>query len=255
MWKLVGWVLLLSGLAFSSSLLASQKAVGKGEAAKTYVVQGLEIDAPQKRTRPGVVRITAKVEAKAEDKVKILWDVTAQFEDEDVEFEWDKLSDQKIQVIIPDSKGIISISAWALLNGEPTSEKPAKTTIDVVYIPRDKTPKSVKAEGKVAEKIPVKETKKPTVYLVADLDTGDPNIAALINSSGLRNRLKSKGFGNEDIVPVDTSTGADGKLGLISFIDSSGGAPCALVVKGDKVVKSLKLTKTTTIDDIAKLVE
>ena len=56
-------------------------------APRPNVVTGLELDAPQKKTRPGIAYVAAKVAAKDGAKVKIVWDGEAQWADADAEWE------------------------------------------------------------------------------------------------------------------------------------------------------------------------
>lgn len=233
------------------------------------VVAGLEIDAPSSRTKPGVVRITAKVDAKETQKVKVLWDVAAQFEDaEETEaFEWEKRSERQIQVVVPASKGVIAVTAWAVVDGEPTSATPARTWVQVSFTqkkeqgapppppdPREGQPqpqRQPKVKDRQPERQPEAEQVK-AVYLVADLIDGDANLVALISSAGLKNRLRAAGY---DRVVVGTEGDLVKKLNLQQFIADAGGAPCALVVSGDKVKRSSKLTPQTTAEDLLKLLE
>lgn len=234
------------------------------EPAKLHSVTGLEIDAPQKRTRPGLVKISAKVAtAKDGQKVKILWDVSAQFEDADVDFDWEARSATQIQVIIPDTKGVILVTAWALIDGEPTSDKPAKTLIEVDYTPKrggqplpnpDRAPEAKKQPVAKAETKSKAKAGPPVVYLVADLDKGDDNVVAFIGSSGLKNRLLAAGVAGKDVVPVDTSAGGVARHGIQGFVDEAGGAPCAIVVRGE-TAKGMKLTSSTTAEEVAKLAQ
>lgn len=229
------------------------------------VSQGLEIDAPSSRSRPGVVKITAKVEAREGQKVRVLWDVAAQFDDPDdtANFEWEKRSERQIQVVVPASRGVIAVTAWAVVDGEPTDSKPARTWVQVAATqkkeggqppppppePKDSEPRP---QRQPRQKEPEARAEGKSVYLVADLIDGDANLVALISSTGLKNRLKAAGY---ERVVVGTEGDLVKKLNLAQFIADAGGAPCALVVAGDKVKRSARLTPQTTAEDVLKLLE
>ncbi len=83
---------------------------------------------------------------------------------------------------------------------------------------------------------------------------GDPNINALIGSSGLRNSIRKAGI-TPDL--LDESNQRVDRLGLREHVKRGGGVPIAVYVDAERnVVKTLKLvaasgdTKATTGEDI-----
>lgn len=238
-----------------------------------HVVPGLEIDPPQRRTRPGLVKLGAKVEAKETQKVRILWDVAARFDDASVDLEWERRGDRAVQVVVPDSSGVIVVTAWALVDGEPTSDRPARTLIEVAYSRQPEPAKAGKWEAprpvpelgpkpsesgkgeKQEQPKPAQAQAQParpkitTVYAVADLIDGEPNVLAAVTGNTLKNLLRKQGI---DYVLVGTETGGIERLKLKQYIDDAGGHPCVIYAVGDKVRRAVKLTPSATAEEIAK---
>ena len=215
--------------------------------AKPNVVAGLSLDEPQKKTRPGLAYVTATVAAKDGAKVKIVWDVEAQWADEDAEWEWEvRDGGRKVQITIPDSSGIVRISAVAVVDGEPTSDSIAKTVVVVEYTPRAKpapqpapqpapAPPQPKADAPAPKAEAPAASGKPTdIYFVIDTDGGDPNINALVTSQALRNALRKVGLAPH---VFDKDSANVGRAGMQKYVEDAGGVPVMVLVTADRKVK------------------
>lgn len=273
----------LSCLAALLLVAATFTLAGEG-AQKAHVVKGLTLTEPMTRSRPGVAKIVATVAVadKDKDKVKMVWDVEAQFEDPDVEFDWEvRDGGMAVQVVIPDSRGVIRVSAVAVVNGEPTDARMAKTLITVDYRPRqqpqqpppdkdkDKEPppdedkdKSVlpkqqqTKKERAAPKQPAKEVVKgkiDRVIFVIDPIDGDENVSALVQAQRTKNELKKI-----DVKPelatftTETQAAVLSKLNLTEPVRKAGGAPVAVWIVSDRIRKVTRLTPQTKLDDLIK---
>lgn len=229
----------------------------KPDPAKPHSVVGLELTPPVVRTRPGVVVVRASVTVKG-DKTKVVWDVEAQFEDDvGEEFEWEvRDGGRAVQVVIPDSKGLVRVTALAIVDGEPTSERPAKTYIDIDYKPREKKlgkaeqpkqddgPKLEKAKG--VARAPIRD-----VYLVVDQDRGDVNVNAKITSPALKNKMKADGLVEAKLLWADSPDVA--RAGLTRAVAGAGGPTCVVVVTTEnKVRKAFRPKPSDTVEDITR---
>jgi len=250
---------------------------------EAWQVPGLELDAPQKRTRPGLAFVNAKVVAKPEaKKVVILWRVEGIWEDAQEQTVIEKRDQGKrLQIVIPDVSGVVRISAWAVVDGEPTyGERPAETLIEMNYQPRKneaegtgkKTSSGGTPGGQSDERrglglsaqarsdppasagsttspiAPLTGAGKVTdVYFV--IDKSNPEHATvndLAGSVSLRNRLRATGIKPH---AFDRSS-AEGQVvidrnGLAPYVQDAGGVPCMILVTGDrKVRKAIKCPST-----------
>jgi hypothetical protein len=221
---------------------------------KPHIVSGLTLTAPQKRVRPGLVYVTAQLAAPVEARKLLIWEVEAEFADEDVgdSFSWEKRDGgTRLQVSVPDSSGIIVIRCVAIIDGKPTdSEHFAKTVIEVDYAPRKRDNKSAgPVPGKDGKEPPGSETdtgaqKSPVVaiYFVTDPDSNaHVNINTLIGSQGLSNQLRRRGI-KRSVFSVNSERGRE----LANYVRDAGGAPCMILVTESKQVrKVIKLADTT----------
>lgn len=185
-------------------------------------VTGLELPEPLEKTRPGYAKISAKCDAKCD----IRWDVEAQFDDADVEFRWELRDEGKsVQVVIPDSSGIIRVTAIAILDGKFTSQRMAKTYVTVKY-----TPRSVAKEKAITKAVPVAGKVKDAYFIIDP--AGDANINALVTSSGLRNALRKLGVEGHTF-PKDS----ENAVRFAPYVKDAGGVPAMILVTGEKKVK------------------
>ncbi len=247
------WLLWVAVAATLVLMAASRTARGQDEArkgaAKSYSVPGLELDPPAARTRPGLARVNAKVSAKADSKVKIVWDVEASFEDDDVELDWEVRENGKsIQVVIPDSSGIVRVTAIAVIDGEPTAF--AKTAISIDYTPRQKKPLPPVVRPQ-AQAPPAAAGKVVSAVFVVDPEKTDANLEAVITSQGLANDLRRIGV-KRLVLAADSP--AIARMKLDGFLKDVGGVPALLLVTDQgKVRKAVRLAARTTRGQIAEL--
>jgi hypothetical protein len=223
---------------------------------RPWIVPGLELSEPQVRTKPGFCKVTAKVKDKA---TKIKWKVRAQFEDSDVEFEWEPRDEGKaVQFTIPDSRGVVEVTAVAVIDGEPTDF--AETTVTVEYKPRQTKAVKPKEEDKDRPQVLPKEAepkdgksgeKAKYVYYVHEKGEPDPDAKALMNGQGLTNKLRAAGV---QVVKLEVGTAAYQQSNVDRYVKDAGGAPCVLFVNAKLFIykKGLKLTAETKADDIVK---
>lgn len=220
---------------------------------KLHVVTGLELTEPQERTKPGIAKVTAKISAKDAKSVEIAWDVSAQFEDADIEFDYEIRDDGRtVQLVIPDSSGVIQVAAVAVVDGKLTDKRHAKTYVVVKYTPRGKTVPKVdspppEAKQKAQPKVKTKG-KVASIYIVANSVDDDANVTALLGSQGFKNKIKAA-----DIkAHYFSADSADVKaLGLDRFVKDAGGTPCILYVTArDEVRKAVKLKPDATAESI-----
>lgn len=259
----MGWiemmfrVAVLAGFALLAVAFAAfGEGGGGGGPRKPNVVEGLELTEPQTRTRPGLVKIAAKVAAPKDAKVKIVWDVEAQFEDADVTLEWEpRDSGRAIQVVVSDSRGVIRVCALAVIDGEPTQM--AKTFIDVDYRPRQQ-PRKEDPESPPPQpaKQPTKHEAKEQVkgkvvkaYFLLDTIDGDENVNAMLTSQRTKNKLREAGV---EGVLVGTDS-ANYVTNYKKYADDVGGPPCVLwVTEARKVRKASKIAPDAKIEDLLK---
>lgn len=220
---------------------------------KPWSVPGLTLSEPQVRTKPGFCKVTAKATG---TKVKIKWRVRAQFEDSDVEFDYEvRDGGTSVQVVIPDSRGVIEVAALAVIDGEPTDF--CETTVTVDYKPRQpKEPPPV-----ATARPPAKDGQKPEAaqgraavryvfFVQAGPEEPDPDVKALVNSVRLKNELKKLGV-TPELVVADSDSYR--KRGLADAVKRAGGAPCVVYVTEDWLVrKYAKLTAQTKPEDVLK---
>ncbi len=256
--------------AVALSLVAADGGQGSQ---KPHVVNGLTLTEPTTKNKPGVARIVAKVDAKDKGKVKVVWDVEATFEDQDVEFDWEvRDNGLAVQVVIPDSRGVIRISAVAIVDGEPTDTRMAKTVIVVDYRPRQPPKQDREAppreDEKPAEKPvlpklnqekkggPVEKAvrgKIDRVIFVLDVIDGDENVSALVRAVKTKNELMKLDV-KPELAPFtsETQVAVLQKLNLTEPIRKAGGPPCAVWIVRDRVRKVTRLESTTKLDDLLK---
>lgn len=233
---------------------------------RPHAVAGLELDPPRKVTRVGVAKVAARVTgARDGARVRILWDVAAQFEHPDVEFDWERRDGgRSIQLVIPDSRGVVVVTAWAIVDGEPTSDAPARTAIEVDYTPRGapkaeppkaESPKTEAPKGEApaapsgaqARKAP--RGKVTDAYFVYTADD-EADALALVSSQGLRNRLRAAGV-TPHLFAADSA--AAKAAGLGRYVQDAGGTPAVvLVTAGREVRAARKVTAEDTAESLAR---
>lgn len=219
---------------------------------RPWVVPGLELPEPVKRERPGLVKMTAKVEAKTEQKVKVVFDVESVFEDADVTAEWEVREDGRtVQIVVPDSRGIINVTAVAVIDGEPT--RFCKSSIEVDYKPRVPVRKGEKNAPEKQEAPKQAKAKVTDVYVVMDVHADQEDVVARFSGVNFKNRLARIGVVGT-FVPADKIEAKK----LRKYVEDAGGTPCLLyLVRGDKeeelkVRRGRKLDKATAVDEILK---
>lgn len=197
---------------------------------KPHMVPGLELTAPVERTRPGVVKITAKVDAKEGQKVVIVWKVEGQFDDPGVELEYEpRDNNMTMQIVVPDSSGIIRVIAVATVDGKFTANRMAETYITIKYTPRN-TPA---AEAKTLEKAPVDANGKVTdAYFLVDPGK-DVNVDAMVATVGLLNRLRGAGV-TRHVLDV----GSEKARRFAPYVKDAGGAPALILLTTEKKVRA-----------------
>jgi hypothetical protein len=239
--------LTLALLLLGAAALAAQK-----PDEKPHAVAGLELDAPQQRSRPGVVRVGAKVDAPEGAKVRIVWNVAARWDDPEAEFSHE-VRDQgrSVQLVIPDCSGLVQVTAVAIVDGEPTDSRMAVTYVEMKYTPRGKAapakaggPKAEQKAAPSAEEGP----KVTAVYFVLDPIDDDVNLVAMIMSPGTRNKLKAAGL-EPLLFPAGSPSIA--KANLTKFVEDAGGTPVAIYATAEgKVRKVARLAADATAESI-----
>lgn len=242
-------------------LLSLTNSVYSQAGSKNWIVPGLELTEPFTRTKPGIAKVVAKVDTKDKTtKVVIKWKVRAQFEDSDVEFDYEPRDDGKsLQVVIPDSKGIIDVFAVAVVDGEPTEI--ACTTISVDYKARVQPAPQPQPSTPIPNVLPKENTGKASnpkqeakgkvtkVYLVRDLDESNADIKSLMDGRTLKNMFKEAGV-EPELVIHDSENYK--KLGLDAAVKQVG-APCVIYTnERNEVVKSTKVTSNTTAKELVE---
>lgn len=234
---------------------------------RLHVVAGLELDPPQERVREGAVKITAKVDAKDGAKVKLVWDVEAQF-DEDVSDSFSyEVRDQgrSVQIFLPACSGAVRVSAVAIVDGEPTDTKPAKTYVVVKYAAKGKpVAEPPRGEQQPKADVPKKaarieatngrarvKAKAAKVIVVVDNDKLDePDAVALAGSTSLKNRLAEVGVKFEGYV-VGSAEYREKKAER--FVADARGTPAVIYVTDNETVLWVRrIVKGDTAEDIAK---
>ncbi len=223
---------------------------------KPNVVEGLELTEPVVRTRPGLVKIVAKVTTPKDAKVKVVFDVEAAFDEPNIEVEYEvRDNGLVVQIVVPDVSGVINVTAVAIVNGEPTSNRMARTSITIDYRPRT-LPKKEEPPPELPQ--PAKNVKQPAkeqvkgkvvrMYFCVDPIDGDENVNAMITSQRTKNKLRDAGI--EGVL-----VGSDGPnfASYAEYVRNAGGVPCVLYVTAEKKVrKGLKIASDAKIEDLLK---
>lgn len=214
---------------------------------KLNVVAGLALTDPQTVTTPGWAEVAAKVDAKDGAKVELRWRVKATFE-RDVKFRW-KLTDgdRVMLVTVPDAKGVVEVTCVACIDGKMTDF--CETAVEVAY--QAGPPPAVVPNAPKAAKAPAAEGKAVTCYLCYSFTDADPDVAALMRSTGTKNRLRGAGLTAETL---DANGANVRKIGLDVAAKEAGvtGAFAAFVTGERRVKKIVAVSKSTTIDDLLR---
>ncbi len=242
----------------------------KRDPTKPWLTPGLELSAPQKRTRPGLAFITAKVDAPPDAKVEMLWKVESSWEDEGLVSEVvieKRDGARRIQIVIPDGNGTVRAFAWAIISGKATSEDAAETSIEMTYAPRsgglagketrgtgtppEVKPSSPSAPAPSAPRVDV--NKVVDVYFVIDVDKGDATVNALVGTVGMRNRLRALGITPHTIdAPSAEGRAAIERLKIQTMINDAGGVPALIAVNANRKVVRSPVTIPATIEGVVE---
>jgi hypothetical protein len=214
-------------LAFALSLPFSPSQADQSAAtpvpARPNVVPGLTLDEPQKLTVGQ--KSYLKIKAKADGPVT--FDVEAQFEDEGVNFEWERLDDLTVLVAVPASKGVIRVAAVAVVALKPT--KFAKTYIEIDG-PALPSPSPTKPAQPLAPPKPV-----GPLHAFFILDYSAPSPAnALANSKEMRTALNGQSVRAH--ILSSTSKVIE-EQDLTQYVRDAGGAPALIITDQNGVVK------------------
>ncbi len=152
----------------------------------------------------------------------------------------------------------------AVVNGEPTDVRMARTTVTVDYRPRgpdrpplrgeQAPPPPKKDEQQAAPKLappPAKEQvkgKAVRAYFVIDVVDGDENVAAMVTSQRTKNKLRDAGV-EAQLVGTDSPSYSLYR----EYVDRAGGPPAVLWVTAERRVrKAQKIAGTDTIEALLK---